>query len=1004
MLEPRELLTYYFDSSALFATNGSGGSRSAANAVASDSDGNTYITGDFSGSSVDFDPAGGVSLGVSAGGTDIFITKFDPDGNLVWNVLIGGTGDDAGLAIAANEFGAVYIAGFFSATVDFDPGAATQNRTSNGGKDGFVLRLNSNTGAFLHLNAFGSTGEDQATGLDIFHTNSVVTTGFFNGTVDFNPSATVTNAVSAGGDDIFLLDSAEDLQLRNVFRMGGTGADRGAAIEITSERDFLLTGSFSGTGNFNPRAGAVNLVSSGGTDAFTARYDGGIFLKWAAKAGGTGNDSGTDIDFDPSGRVVTTGNFNGTVDFDPSAATAELISRGGTDGFLATYDSFGGLRSVEQIGGRNDDAIRGLDIDPDGNRFVTGQFFNLIRFGRGNGEFPLDSSGAENVFIAKLTPDDRFLYSQQLRSATVASAGGLTLGSDSKLIIAGNARGPTDFDPNQRVQLGNLPTQSASAFVVQLQADLSLSTGSQIATIRRNGPFVEIHETQSASAPESSFLSERGPLSETRSVSVKKTGNQTPATMRVDFESGGGFTLPGGVQFSGSTVNGVINTVEVIGTGVEGVTVRPSATTHKSGTVLAHNMTTSLTNIDRVVTIRSQALLIETPNSGSVLTITADPGPGGADGTRVEGTSGGVQMLHTVFSGVPSVTVSTERLAETSAAAADTMTLAAAALQAAGLKNLYLRTGRGNDNLIVNGPDIGLPASGGAFWYLGGSGVDRLTAVGDTNFDLNDSRLVSGGGGRIQIDDIEKASLTGGALNNHLNAALFTGDVILDGAAGADLLRGGSGNDTVFGGTGNDRIYGNEGDDVLNGQDNNDQLFGGNGSDTLNGLSGNDRLYGEEDDDFLNGGANNDVLLGGNGNDTLFGGTEDDLLFGEAGDDILNGDAGNDQLDFGSGNDTGNGGAGNDLYLLYGTQNAEDLQLARNSATSATFRRKPRGLTSSLESKGITMDATDEFFIQALDGDDLIAIDAGFTQLGSVDGGNGSDTCTAPGAWTKVSC
>jgi Ca2+-binding RTX toxin-like protein len=415
-------------------------------------------------------------------------------------------------------------------------------------------------------------------------------------------------------------------------------------------------------------------------------------------------------------------------------------------------------------------------------------------------------------------------------------------------------------------------------------------------------------------------------------------------------------------------------------------------------------MTTSLTNIDRVVTLRSQALLIETPNSGSVLTITADSGPGGADGTRVEGTSGGVQILHTVFSGVPSVTVSTERLAETSAAAADTMTLAAAALQAAGLKNLYLRTGRGNDNLIVNGPDIGLPASGGAFWYLGGSGVDRLTAVGDTNFDLNDSRLVSGGGGRIQIDDIEKASLTGGASNNHLNAALFTGDVILDGAAGADLLRGGSGNDTVFGGTGNDRIYGNEGDDVLNGQDNNDQLFGGNGSDTLNGLSGNDRLYGEEDDDFLNGGANNDVLLGGNGNDTLFGGTEDDLLFGEAGDDILNGDAGNDQLDFGSGNDTGNGGAGNDLYLLYGTQNAEDLQLARNSATSATFRRKPRGLTSSLESKGITMDATDEFFIQALDGDDLIAIDAGFTQLGSVDGGNGSDTCTAPGAWTKVSC
>lgn len=89
---------------------------------------------------------------------------------------------------------------------------------------------------------------------------------------------------------------------------------------------------------------------------------------------------------------------------------------------------------------------------------------------------------------------------------------------------------------------------------------------------------------------------------------------------------------------------------------------------------------------------------------------------------------------------------------------------------------------------------------------------------------------------------------------------------------------------------------------------------------------------------------------------------------------------------------------GVDLYDLQGTGNAEDLALLRASATSASFRRKPRGLTSVLELDSITMDASDEFLISALGGDDLIAIDLTFTQLGSVDGGDGTDSCTNPAA------
>ena len=80
-----------------------------------------------------------------------------------------------------------------------------------------------------------------------------------------------------------------------------------------------------------------------------------------------------------------------------------------------------------------------------------------------------------------------------------------------------------------------------------------------------------------------------------------------------------------------------------------------------------------------------------------------------------------------------------------------------------------------------------------------------------------------------------------------------------------------------------------------------------------------------------------------------------------------------------------NGGVGIDLYDLQGMNNAEDLQLQRVSSTHAVFKRNPRGLPRVLELDTITMDAVDEFLISAL-------------------GVDGFDSCTAPSAWTKVSC
>ena len=108
--------------------------------VAVDGAGNVYTTGFFNGT-VDFDPNAGVFNLTSAGSNDIFVSKLDATGNLVWAKAMGGTNVDIGLGIAVDATGNVYTTGYFNGTVDFDPNAGVLNLTSTGAQDNFVSKL-----------------------------------------------------------------------------------------------------------------------------------------------------------------------------------------------------------------------------------------------------------------------------------------------------------------------------------------------------------------------------------------------------------------------------------------------------------------------------------------------------------------------------------------------------------------------------------------------------------------------------------------------------------------------------------------------------------------------------------------------------------------------------------------------------------------------------------------------------------------------------------------------
>lgn len=137
-------------------------------------------------------------------------------------------------------------------------------------------------------------------------------------------------------------------------------------------------------------------------------------------------------------------------------------------------------------------------------------------------------------------------------------------------------------------------------------------------------------------------------------------------------------------------------------------------------------------------------------------------------------------------------------------------------------------------------------------------------------------------------------------------------DVVL-GEGGSDQISGGIGNDLLVGGTGGDHVSGNAGDDVMTGNGGADFLNGGPGLDRVDGRGGDDILRGGNGDDVLAGHVGDDRIFGGGGADDGHGGDGADLVSGANGNDDLHGGAGADEVKGSGGADTVWGDGGDDF-------------------------------------------------------------------------------------------
>jgi len=248
---------------------------------------------------------------------DIFFEKFNAAGVLQWQQLPTGPNSDAGMAAAADSSGNAYFTGWFTSTVNF----GTTNMTAAGSlRDMFVAKFN-NAGTLLWIARIGGVNADEGKGIGVDANGNVYVGGSLN--LNFNGSNNaeqlwVTKFSSAG-----TLLWQRDLLAEFYFFDFSSVTDLGG-------NTWIFAG-LQGTGNFN----GVPVIAAGAYDGLVAKYNSAGALVWVSQIGGTGSAIGHRVAADVSGHCYLTGEFNGPAIF----GTTNVTGHGGTDFFVARIGS-----------------------------------------------------------------------------------------------------------------------------------------------------------------------------------------------------------------------------------------------------------------------------------------------------------------------------------------------------------------------------------------------------------------------------------------------------------------------------------------------------------------------------------------------------------------------------------------------------------------------------------------------------------------------------------------
>jgi hypothetical protein len=365
-----------------------------------DSNGNSYVTGYYDSPTILF----GTYTLTNAGSRNIFIVKYDANGNVLWAKSAGGIGDDIPGCITVDEDGNSFITGrFYSPAITFDT-IVLQNI---GCSDVFVVKYDASGNVVWARSSVGSS-DAWGRGISLDVMGNIYVTGLFcapsitfsaitltcigNSSVfvtKYDASGNVLWAKSAGGSMDYAYNWAYDICTDEVGNSFVTGFFQSWTITFDT---ITLTNNNNGTSDLT-------------SDIFIVKYDTYGNVIWAKSAGGTDYDNGNSISIDSDGNAYLAGNFwSSSVTFDTITITTDTTA----SIFVAKYNPAGNVQWVKATVGSYGCAIH---TDSTGNSYLSGDYYgSTITFGTKT----LTSIGGSDVFIVMYNTSGDVLWAKNV--------------------------------------------------------------------------------------------------------------------------------------------------------------------------------------------------------------------------------------------------------------------------------------------------------------------------------------------------------------------------------------------------------------------------------------------------------------------------------------------------------------------------------------------------------------------------------------------------------------
>ncbi len=187
---------------------------------------------------------------------------------------------------------------------------------------------------------------------------------------------------------------------------------------------------------------------------------------WVETIGSNEFDSGLGVTIDGDDNVITVGAFNSAADFDTGTGTLTLSPVGASDAYVHKMDQYGNTLWALGFGGNLDDEARAVDVDGEGNIYVSGNFMDSMMVDTAL----LVSAGQTDIFLVKFGANGDFLWAKTYGAEGSDNAQVMDVHPDYGVHLGGDYRTSFDFDPGpDTVMVPNV--NGPDAFVLKVDFD-----------------------------------------------------------------------------------------------------------------------------------------------------------------------------------------------------------------------------------------------------------------------------------------------------------------------------------------------------------------------------------------------------------------------------------------------------------------------------------------------------------------------------------------------------